>query len=127
MGYRLAADLTLILHLAFIIFVLLGGLLCLNRARWAWLHLPAVIWGVLVEWAGWICPLTPLENYFRRIASGQGYQEGFIEHYLLPIIYPRQLTISLQLIMGLLVLSLNVIIYLWVWRKKTKRSAEVDG
>lgn len=127
MGYRLAADLVLVFHLAFIVFVLLGGLLCLIRVGWIWLHLPAMAWGVLVEWAGWICPLTPIENYFRNIASGQGYQEGFIEHYLLPLIYPEQLTVSLQLILGFLVLSINVIVYLFVWRKRTKRRAEVDG
>ena len=96
MGYRIAADLTLALHLTFILFVLFGGLLCLHRTLWIWLHLPSVTWGVWVEWAGWICPLTPLENHFRHMASSEGYQEGFVEHYHVPLIYPEQLTVSLQ-------------------------------
>ena len=120
MGYRLAADLTLLLHLLFIIFVLFGGLLCLHRIRWAWLHLPAMVWGVWVEWAGWICPLTPLENHFRHLASNQGYREGFVEHYLVPLIYPGQLTVSLQWILGSLVLIINVFVYLYVFQKKAK-------
>jgi hypothetical protein len=120
MGYRLAADLTLLLHLLFIIFVLLGGLLCLHRIHWAWLHLPAMAWGVWVEWAGWICPLTPIENHFRHLASNQGYREGFVEHYLVPLIYPGQLTVSLQWILGSSVLIINIFVYLYVCKKKLK-------
>ena len=120
MGYRLAADLTLVLHLLFILFVIFGGLLCLHRVRWAWLHLPAMIWGVWVEWAGWICPLTPLENHFRQLASGQGYRGGFVEHYLIPVIYPEQLTASLQWILGGLVLIINIFVYLYVFQKTRK-------
>lgn len=121
MGYRLAADLTLLLHLLFIIFVLFGGLLCLHRAHWAWLHLPAMAWGVWIEWAGWICPLTPLENHFRHLASGQGYRGGFVEHYLVPLVYPEQLTVLLQWLLGALVLIVNIFIYLYVFRKQRKR------
>jgi hypothetical protein len=120
MGYRLAADLTLLLHLLFILFVIFGGLLCLHRFRWAWLHLPAMIWGVWVEWAGWICPLTPMENHFRQLASSQEYSGGFIEHYLIPVIYPEQLTVSLQWVLGGLVLIVNIFIYLYVFQKKRK-------
>ena len=120
MGYRLAADLTLVLHLLFILFVIFGGLLCLHRVRWAWLHLPAMIWGVCVEWAGWICPLTPLENHFRQLASGQGYRGGFVERYLIPVIYPEQLTVSLQWVLGGLVLIVNIFVYLYVFQKKRK-------
>lgn len=120
MEYQLAADLTLVLHLLFIAMVLFGGLLCLHRVRWAWLHLPTVIWGVWVEWTGAVCPLTPLENYFRQKASGQGYQEDFVSHYLLPIIYPQGLTTELQWFLGFLVLFVNMIVYYSVWRKADK-------
>ena len=126
MGYQLAADLTLVLHLFFIIFVLFGGLLCLQRTAWAWLHLPAAMWGIWVEWAGWICPLTPMENYFRQLASGQEYSESFLEHYLLPLIYPGYLTVSLQWFFGTLVIVVNIFIYLYVYRKQRKRPARVD-
>jgi hypothetical protein len=126
MGYGLVADLILVLHLLFIIFVLLGGLLCLYRAWWAWLHLPAMIWGVWVEWAGWICPLTPLENHFRHRAFEQGYQSGFTEHYLIPLIYPEQLTISLQWFLGGVIVIVNLCIYLCVLRKQLKQQGPVD-
>ena len=126
MGYRLAADLTLVLHLLFIIFILFGGLLCLHRIRWAWLHLPAIVWGVLVEWASLICPLTPLENYFRQRSSDQGYPGGFVENYLIPVIYPEQLTILIQWLLGVLVLVINIFVYLYVFRKKRKREELVD-
>ena len=121
MEYKLAADLILVLHLLFVVFVLFGGLLCLQRTCWVWLHLPAVIWGVWVEWAGWICPLTPLENHFRRLATGQGYQESFVEHYLVPLIYPAQLTISLRSCLGALLLTVNIFVYFCVIRKQIKQ------
>jgi len=126
MGYRLAADLILVLHLAFVFFVLFGGLLCLHRTRWIWLHLPSMIWGVWVEWSGWICPLTPLENHFRRMASGQGYPKGFIEHYLVPLIYPEQLTMSLQWLLGGMILVINVFVYYCVLQKQIKQQRKVD-
>lgn len=127
MGYQLAANLTLVLHLTFILFVLFGGLLCLHRTRWIWLHLPSMIWGVWVEWAGWVCPLTPLENHFRKMASGQGYQEGFIEHYLVPLIYPELLTTSLQWLLGGLILTINIFVYYCVLHKRIKQQRKVDG
>jgi hypothetical protein len=126
MGYRLAADLTLVLHLSFIVFVLFGGLLCRHHIRWVWLHLPSMIWGVWVEWAGWICPLTPLENHFRQRASAQGYQGGFVDHYLVPLIYPEGLTVSLQWFLGSLVLIVNVFIYLYLLQNWRKHQREVD-
>ncbi|MCK4508922.1 MAG: DUF2784 domain-containing protein [Desulfuromonadales bacterium] len=127
MGYQLAADLTLVFHLLFIAFVLFGGLLCLHHIRWIWLHLPSMIWGVGVEWMGWICPLTPLENHFRQLASGQGYQEGFVEHYLVPLIYPDKLTVSLQWFLGGLLLTVNIFVYLYLLQKRRKHQGEVDG
>lgn len=124
MGYRIAAELTLMLHLLFIVFVLFGGLLCLHRTRWFWLHLPSVLWGVWIEWSGWICPLTPLENHFRRRASGQGYQGGYVEHYLIPLLYPEQLTLSLQWFLGSLVLVVNIVIYYYVYLRRKKTTGE---
>lgn len=108
---HLAADGVLLVHLAFILFVLLGGLLVWRWPRLAWLHLPAVAWGALIEYFGWICPLTPLENYFRQAAGAQGYSGGFIEHYLLPVVYPEGLARSGQLALGLLVLFVNALVY----------------
>lgn len=119
MSWRLAADAVLILHLGFILFVVLGGLLAL-RWRWMpWLHLPAVTWAVLLEFCGWICPLTPLENALRQEAGQAGYPGGFIEHYLLPVIYPAGLTRDMQWLLGSLALAINGIVYGVVfWRRR---------
>lgn len=114
----LAADLLVILHLAFILFVMLGGVLLFRWPWVAWLHLPAVAWGALIELIGWICPLTPLEQHFRQAAGEGGYSGGFIEQYLLPLIYPEGLTREIQLALGLLVIIFNAVIYgLW-WRQR---------
>lgn len=119
MGYRFLADATVALHLAFIAFVVLGGLLVARNVRWAWLHLPAVTWVAWLEFTGAICPLTPLENMLRARAGQAGYAEGFIEHYLLPIIYPAGLTADIQLILGVAIIILNVAIYAWIiWRRR---------
>ena len=126
MGYRLAAELTLILHLLFIIFILFGGLLALRKSFWIWLHIPTMLWGLWVEWAGWLCPLTPLENYFRRRASSHEYPESFIEHYLISIIYPEQLTVSLQWVLGGILLTVNLLIYFYVFRMRNKHQCQVD-
>ena len=126
MSYRLAADLALLLHLLFIIFVLFGGLLVLRKSFWIWLHLPAMFWGLWVEWAGWLCPLTPLENHFRQLASGQKYSASFIEHYLVPLIYPAQLTVSLQWLLGSIVLGVNILIYRYVLQAWKKDRRQVD-
>jgi len=125
-GYRFLADLILTLHLCFILFVLFGGLLCLFRIGMIWLHLPAASWGVWVEWAGRTCPLTPLENHFRQLASGQGFSGGFIEHYLVPIIYPEHLNASLQWFLGVVVILINLVVYLFVLCRIRKRSRQVD-
>ena len=112
---RILADLIVILHLLFILTVVFGGLLVLWRRWLVWLHLPVVIWGVGIELYGGICPLTPLESSLRQTAGQQGYQGGFIEHYLIPLIYPEALTRNLQLSLGLGVLLLNLVIYAWLW------------
>jgi len=114
--YPLLADLVLIVHLAFVIFVLCGGLLVL-RWRWiAWLHLPAAVWGAFVEFAGWICPLTPLENWLRAQGGETSYRSDFIAQYLLPVLYPGDLTRDLQLLLGTGVVVLNAAVYWWLWR-----------
>ncbi|GLZ84626.1 hypothetical protein Pres01_06770 [Metapseudomonas resinovorans] len=111
MSYRIAADAVLLLHLAFILFVVTGGLLVLKWPRLALVHLPAVAWGATVEFFHLICPLTPLENRLRRAAGEQGYSGGFIEHYLVPMIYPAGLTPAIQLWIGAFVLLLNLVPY----------------
>jgi hypothetical protein len=109
--YRALADLILALHLVFVLFVVLGGLVVLRWPRIAWLHIPAAIWGVLIEYTGWICPLTPLENALRTRGGEAGYNGGFIEHYIQPLLYPAGLTRSTQVVLGSLVLVLNLTAY----------------
>ena len=111
MGYEFAADVVVIIHLLFIIFAVAGGLLLFLRRWIVWFHLPAVVWAVLIEWKGWICPLTPLENYLRHKAHLTSYEEGFIEHYLLPVIYPAGLTPQIQYLLGVLVIAANFLVY----------------
>jgi hypothetical protein len=113
--YPLLADLVLIVHLVFVIFVLCGGLLVL---KWRWiarLHLPAAAWGAVVEFTEWICPLTPLENWLRVQGGEAGYEDDFTTRYLLPILYPVDLTRDIQLLLGTVVIVLNVAVYWWIW------------
>lgn len=117
MIYGVLADLVVVLHLGFVIFAVLGGLLVFVQRAWAWVHLPCVAWAALVELAGWICPLTPVENWLRQQAGAQGYQIGFIEHYLIPILYPASLTRGDQMVLGLLVLGVNFAIYILAMRR----------
>jgi hypothetical protein len=116
--YAALAHLTVLGHLAFVAFVVLGGLLALRWPRVAWLHLPCAAWGALVELAGWICPLTPLEQTFRARAGEGTYATSFLEHYLVPLLYPGALTRGLQIGLGVGVLALNVAIYAAVWRRR---------
>lgn len=118
---RLGADALALLHLTFVLFVVFGGLLVLRWPRCACLHLPAAVWGALVELTGWICPLTPLENQLRRIAGKAGYPGGFVEHYLMPLLYPPGLTRDLQLALGVGVLLLNVALYGLVLFRRARR------
>lgn len=111
MPYRVMADLVVGLHALFVVFVVAGGLLAL---RWPWVvagHLPAAVWGALIEFQGWICPLTPLEKSLRASAGQAGYQGGFIEHYVLPVLYPAGLTRGVQLVLGSLVIAINLAVY----------------
>ena len=114
MIYRALADLVLLVHLAFVLFVVLGGLLVLRWPWLAWLHIPAAIWGVLIEYSGWICPLTPLENSLRVKGGEAGYAGGFIQHYIQPVLYPAGLTRSTQLVLGSLALIVNLAAYAFV-------------
>lgn len=114
MVYAIAADLLLVFHFGFVCFVVVGGLLVL---RWRWLmvlHLPAVVWGALIEFQGWLCPLTPWEQQLRRAAGQSGYHGDFIEYYLLPVLYPPGLNHDTQLILGSVVIAVNVIVYGWI-------------
>jgi hypothetical protein len=117
------ADAVLLLHLAFVAFVAAGGLLVLRWPRLAWLHLPAAVWGALVELAGWICPLTPLENFLRERAGRTGYSGDFVEHYLMLLIYPSGLTANMQLLLGVGVLAVNLAIYAAVLFRARRRRA----
>ena len=111
MPYRTLADLVVVLHLGFVLFVVLGGLLALRWPKLAWVHVPAAIWGVLIEFFGWICPLTPLENHWRELGGQAGYSAGFIQHYIVSLLYPDQLTRGAQVVFGVLVLALNGFVY----------------
>jgi len=113
---RLLADTLVAAHVAFIAFVVAGGLLVLRRRGWAALHLPAVVWGVLAEFTGTVCPLTPLENSLRRDAGEAGYAGGFIEHYVMPLIYPDALTSRAQVVLGCVVMAVNAVVYAFAWR-----------
>jgi hypothetical protein len=120
MVYRLLADFVVVIHLLFILFVLFGGLLGLWR-RWVlWLHLPAMAWGMIVEFASMICPLTPLEKRLRMAGGETGYSGGFIEHYIEPIIYPPWLTPTIQVFFGIGVLAINISVYAIVWLRLRK-------
>ena len=118
MPYRALADALLVLHLAFVLFVVLGGLLVLRWPRLAWLHLPAAAWGALIEFAGFICPLTPLEVGLRRLGGEVGYEGGFIEHYVTAALYPSGLTRAVQILLGCGVLLVNLIVYARLARRR---------
>jgi hypothetical protein len=121
MFYKLAADAVVLLHLGFVMFVVAGGLLVF---RWRWialLHLPVVVWAVLLEFHGWLCPLTPLELSLRESGGQAGYSGGFVEHYILPVLYPVELDTTLQFAMGSLVIVINVALYgCLLWRLKNR-------
>ncbi len=117
MTARLLADVLVAAHVAFIAFVVAGGLLVLRRRGWAALHLPAAAWGAYAELSGTQCPLTPLENTLRRAAGDAGYDGGFVEHYVIPLVYPEALTPRLQVVLGLTVIAVNIVVYALAWRR----------
>jgi hypothetical protein len=114
---RILADIVVIVHLLFIIFVIFGGLLILKWKKMIWIHVPIVFYGFFIEIVRWICPLTPLENWLRAKGGEQGYTESFVEHYILPVIYPDEMTRGIQIGLGVLVLVVNLVIYGFVIRK----------
>ena len=116
----LAADFLVLFHLLFIVFVMCGGLLVLKWRKLAWAHIPAAVWGTLIEFCGWICPLTPLENSLRLAAGSRPYAGGFIDNYIMPMIYPPGLTREMQWILGGAVVLVNVAVYS-VWAVRLSR------
>lgn len=125
MMYAIAADAVLVIHALFIAFVALGGLLVLWHPRVAWLHLVALVWGATVIAMGWICPLTPLENNLRALAEQATYDAGFIQHYLVPFIYPPGLTRSVQVLLAAVLIVGNVLLYALIWRRTRRRRVPI--
>lgn len=125
MAWRLAAEAVVLVHFAFVLFVVLGGLLVLRWPRLAWFHLPAAIWGGLIELTGFICPLTPLEKWLRQAGGLAAYEGGFIAHYILPVLYPAGLTRGVQVALGVSVTLLNAAIYWAVWRRRRAAAGAV--
>ena len=120
--YRVLADLVVGLHFVFVVFVVAGGLLVLRWPKLAYLHVPVAVYGAAIEFVGWICPLTPLEKSLRRQAGESGYSGGFIEHYLLPVLYPSALTRDIQILLGLLVIALNLAVYAYLFGRMRRAS-----
>jgi len=118
MLFRWLADLTVWLHVGFVVFAVAGGLLVLRWRRLLWIHIAAVLWAAGIEFLGWICPLTPLENWLRQKSGAAGYQSDFIANYLLPVLYPAGLTRKMQIILGFSVLLVNAVIYAWIFRTR---------
>ena len=117
MPLHFVVDVIVLIHFAYIVFVIAGGLLALRWRRIVWIHIPAVLWGALVEFTGWICPLTPLELLFRIRGGETPYEEGFVEHYILSLLYPAHLTREIQVALGTIVVGVNVLIYWLVFRR----------
>jgi hypothetical protein len=118
---RATADLIVFLHVVFVVFVVLGGLLVARWPRLAWLHVPAAAWGVFIEFRGWVCPLTPLENYLRRRGGSSAYEGEFVEHYILPLLYPASLTPRIQIWLGSFAFAVNLACYWRIIRGASRR------
>lgn len=126
MPHALAADAVLVIHLLFVVFALLGALTLLWRRWMIWIHLPCAAWGAWIELSGRICPLTPLENHFRRMAGQAGYEGGFVAHYLLPVLYPEGLTRESQFLLAAVFLTVNLVLYAVVWHVSRRRRPGSD-
>jgi hypothetical protein len=122
MIYRLAAELVILVHFAFVAFVVLGALLVVHRPWVAFVHVPAVLWGAATELFGIVCPLTPLEQRLWRLAGKTGYAGDFLDHYLTSILYPTGLTRTVQLVLGSALLALNLGLYGWAWSRRRSRA-----
>jgi hypothetical protein len=118
MPWGLLADLVVLLHLGFVLFVTLGGLLAFRWRRAPWVHLPAALWGIWIELSGGICPLTPLENWLRVKGGASGYSGGFVEHYVVPVLYPAALTRETQYLLAGTVMVANLLVYAALWRHR---------
>lgn len=125
MGWRLLADLVLVLHLAFVLLAALGVLLVRRWHRWVYVHLPVLVYAVVIELVGFRCPLTPLEKSLRRRAGGAGYDGGFVEHYVVPILYPGEWTATTRIAVSVALVASNVVAYWLVWRSR-RRTTPVD-
>ena len=122
-----AADLVVLIHFCFILFVIFGGFLVIKGRKLIWLHLPAAVWGALIEFFGWVCPLTVVENRLRQANDGGTYSTGFIEHYIIPLIYPAGLTPDIQLILGTIVVVVNFFAYILVFKKMKNHGERGDA
>ncbi len=122
--YQFLADALVVVHFLFIVFVVIGGIFLIRRPWLAWVHLPAAVWGATVELSGWVCPLTPLENYLRQRGGGAAYHGDFIEYYLLPLIYPENLTAAMQYVFGVVVIAVNLVFYILFLQKKRMRKSK---
>ena len=121
MAFRILADATVALHLAYVLFVVFGGLIVARRPLVAWVHLPATAWAAWVEFANWVCPLTPIENWLRQHGGRPAYTSSFVERYLVPILYPPSLTREFQWALGGVVLLINAAVYAMVLRRHAWR------
>ncbi|MDZ4262226.1 MAG: DUF2784 domain-containing protein [Pseudomonadota bacterium] len=126
MLYSLLADITMLLHFGFILFALFGALLLLRWPRLIWLHLPAALWAMGIEFYGGICPLTHLENWLHAMAGEQGYNETFIEHYLGAVIYPGELTLTIRIVLGMVVVLVNAGLYGWIIKRRLQHHRGKD-
>lgn len=122
MLFRFGADAVLVIHLAFVLFVIFGGVLALRWRRLAWVHVPVAVYGATIEFVGFVCPLTPLENSLRHAGGEAGYAGGFIDHYITATLYPSGLTRAIQLSLGVTVLLLNAVVYTLRFRRRRRRS-----
>lgn len=118
MIYRFFADLVVVVHFAFILFAIFGGLVALRWKGSLWFHVPAVVWSILILLLGWACPLTPLENWLRRSGGESGYETSFIDQYLIPLIYPGVLSSEMAITLAAMLLVANLCIYRWVFRHR---------
>ncbi|PKN53285.1 MAG: DUF2784 domain-containing protein [Deltaproteobacteria bacterium HGW-Deltaproteobacteria-13] len=123
--YNILTDAVVGAHFLFIVFVVCGGLLVIRWPRMALVHLPSAIWGAAVEIFSWVCPLTPLENYFRNLAGGSSYSGDFILRYLIPVIYPENLTSAIQQVLGAMVIFINIIVYIIAYVKNDPRQTRI--
>jgi len=126
MAYGILADLVMVAHLGFVLFVAFGGVLVQCWRPALYVHIPAAVWGVLIEFAGWICPLTLLENWLRRLGQEAGYTGGFVEHYFIAILYPESLTRKVQITLGAVVLVVNLLLYWRAYSRRFSRGSRVE-